>query len=260
MPHILAAWDSLDDDERFLFNKLITGGFRMGVSQGLMTRALAQATGIEETLLAHRLMGDWTPGRTSFAALIQTNDGAGEGARPYPFALAAPLEDAPESLGLADDWLAEWKWDGIRGQLIHRRGAFALWSRGEELITDRFPEFATLARFPAPRHRDRRRGPGLGRGRTTSLRGPSKAHRSQDGAQKAAGRGACPAAGLRSARTGRRRPSRRTARRAAGETGAGRSPRCRPGCRSACRPPCPSLTGLHWPKRGPAPATGGPRG
>ena len=65
--HILAAWDSLGDDERFLFNKLITGGFRMGVSQGLMTRALAQATGIEETLLAHRLMGDWTPERTSYA-------------------------------------------------------------------------------------------------------------------------------------------------------------------------------------------------
>jgi DNA ligase-1 len=148
--HILAAWDSLDDDERFLFNKLITGGFRMGVSQGLMTRALAQATGIDEALLAHRLMGDWTPGRTSYAALIQTNDGAGDGARPYPFALAAPLEDAPESLGHADDWLAEWKWDGIRGQLIHRRDAFALWSRGEELITDRFPEFETLRDFLPP--------------------------------------------------------------------------------------------------------------
>jgi DNA ligase-1 len=119
----------------------------MGVSQGLMTRALAQATGIEETLLAHRLMGDWTPERTSYAALIQTNDDAGAGARPYPFALASPLEDPPDSLGPPVDWLAEWKWDGIRGQLIHRPGAFALWSRGEDLITDRFPEFATLADF-----------------------------------------------------------------------------------------------------------------
>ncbi|PZQ96812.1 MAG: ATP-dependent DNA ligase [Cereibacter sphaeroides] len=144
---ILAAWDVLEDDERFLFNKLITGGFRMGVSQGLMTRALAKATGIEETLLAHRLMGDWSPERTTYAALVETEDGAAEGARPYPFALAAPLEDAPENLGDTADWIAEWKWDGIRGQLIHRSEAFAVWSRGEELITDRFPEFGALADF-----------------------------------------------------------------------------------------------------------------
>jgi DNA ligase-1 len=148
--HILAVWNSLGNDERFLFNKLITGGFRMGVSQGLMTRALAQATGIDESRLAHHLMGDWTPERTSFAALVQTNESAGEGPRPYPFALAAPLEDAGDSLGPPHDWIAEWKWDGIRGQLIHRRDAFALWSRGEDLITDRFPEFATLSDFLPP--------------------------------------------------------------------------------------------------------------
>jgi DNA ligase 1 len=147
---ILAAWASLGPDERFLFNKLITGGFRMGVSQGLMTRALAQATGIEETALAHRLMGDWSPASTSYAALIHSNDPQAEGSRPYPFALASQLEDAPDTLGPVEDWLAEWKWDGIRGQLIHRPGAFALWSRGEELITDRFPEFAPLTDFLPP--------------------------------------------------------------------------------------------------------------
>ena len=147
---ILAQWDSLGDDERFLFNKLITGGFRMGVSQGLMTRALALATGIEETLLAHRLMGDWTPERTSYAALVETGEGAAAGARPYPFALAAPLEEPAAALGPPGEWLAEWKWDGIRGQLIHRHEAFALWSRGEELITDRFPEFASLTDFLPP--------------------------------------------------------------------------------------------------------------
>jgi DNA ligase-1 len=147
---ILQAWDSLGPDERFLFNKLITGGFRMGVSQGLMTRALAQATGQEEATLAHRLMGDWTPDSTSFAALILSNDRATEGTRPYPFALAAPLEDPPETLGDPGDWLAEWKWDGIRGQMIHRPGVFALWSRGEELITDRFPEFLPLVDFLPP--------------------------------------------------------------------------------------------------------------
>ena len=147
---ILAAWDGLGTEERFLFNKLITGGFRMGVSQGLMTRALAQATGIAETTLAHRLMGDWSPATTSFAALVQPDDSPAGTARPYPFALAAPLDAAPDSLGAPEDWLAEWKWDGIRGQLIQRPGAFALWSRGEELITDRFPEFAPLADFLPP--------------------------------------------------------------------------------------------------------------
>ena len=142
---ILATWDALPHDARFLFNKLITGGFRMGVSQGLMTRALAQATGVAEATLAHRLMGDWNPARITFDALI-AGDGQ-DGAQPYPFALASPLEAAADSLGAPVEWIAEWKWDGIRGQLIHRDGAFALWSRGEELITDRFPEFAPLADF-----------------------------------------------------------------------------------------------------------------
>ena len=140
---VTASWASLGTDERFLFNKLLTGGFRMGVSQGLMTRALAQVTGVDEAVMAHRLMGNWDPARTGFAALTQEG-GAGDGAQPYPFALASPLEDLPESLGPSDDWLAEWKWDGIRGQIIARPSAFAIWSRGEELITDRFPEFAPL--------------------------------------------------------------------------------------------------------------------
>lgn len=141
--HVRAAWASFGADERFIFNKLLTGGFRMGVSQGLMTRALAQATGVDDTVMAHRLMGDWDPARTRFATL--TRDGGSEGAaRPYPFALASPLEAETTSLGPAEDWLAEWKWDGIRGQIINRAGAFAVWSRGEDLITDRFPEFAAL--------------------------------------------------------------------------------------------------------------------
>jgi DNA ligase-1 len=140
---VLAAWSELGGTERFLFNKLLTGGFRMGVSRGLMTRALAQATGREETDIAHRLMGDWTPADTTWATLTQGNESVA--ARPYPFALASALEDGPEPLGDPAEWRAEWKWDGIRGQLIVRDGAFALWSRGEELITDRFPEFAALA-------------------------------------------------------------------------------------------------------------------
>ena len=140
---VLTAWSDLGGTERFLFNKLLTGGFRMGVSRGLMTRALAQATGQDVADIAHRLMGDWTPATTTWAALTEST--GTNPARPYPFALASALDDGPEPLGDPSDWRAEWKWDGIRGQLIVRDGAFALWSRGEDLITDRFPEFAPLA-------------------------------------------------------------------------------------------------------------------
>ena len=136
------AWSTLGAAERFVFNKLLTGGFRMGVSQKLMTRALAQATGLEEPVLAHRLMGKWTPEETSFEALVLAPDPTADLSKPYPFYLAYQLETAPEELGAPRDWAAEHKWDGIRGQLILRGGAHYLWSRGEELMTDRFPEFA----------------------------------------------------------------------------------------------------------------------
>ncbi|RZV98649.1 MAG: ATP-dependent DNA ligase, partial [Rhodobacteraceae bacterium] len=137
------AWDQLATTERFVFNKLITGGFRMGVSQKLMTRALSTATGIDASDLAHRLMGDWTPDTTSYHALIEAPDPGADLSKPYPFYLAYQLDDGPEPLGDPGDWAAEHKWDGIRGQLIRRGGAHFLWSRGEELMTDRFPELAT---------------------------------------------------------------------------------------------------------------------
>jgi DNA ligase-1 len=140
---ILAAWDTLEGTERFVFNKLITGSFRVGVSQRLMTRALGQATGIPEAELAHRIMGGWAPETTSWQALIEAPDPSADLSRPYPFCLAHGVEGPPEAaLGPAAEFAAEWKWDGIRGQLVLRGGEHHLWSRGEELITDRFPEIA----------------------------------------------------------------------------------------------------------------------
>ena len=141
---ILAAWDELPTLERFLFIKLLTGGFRVGISAKLLTRALGQATGTAPDILTHRLMGDWTPASTSYAALIAADGDSTS--RPYPFALAHPLDDLAD-LGPAADWAAEWKWDGIRGQLILRGGTHYLWSRGEDLLTDRFPELAQIADF-----------------------------------------------------------------------------------------------------------------
>jgi DNA ligase-1 len=138
---ILDAWDSLPPPERFLFTKLLTGSFRVGISQTLMTKALAQATHQPEPEVAHRLMGDWTPETTTWARLLHEGEARDDSARPYPFYLAYQL-DTPEDLGDPRDWFAEMKWDGIRGQLILREGRHHLWSRGEDLITDRFPELA----------------------------------------------------------------------------------------------------------------------
>ncbi|QGX98985.1 ATP-dependent DNA ligase [Roseovarius faecimaris] len=140
---VLDAWARMPALERLVFNKLLTGGFRVGVSRKLMTRALSRATGQDEAALAHRLMGDWTPETTSYAALIEAPDAGAALSRPYPFCLAHGVDgDGPEQLGDPQHWRAEWKWDGIRGQLILRGGAYFVWSRGEELMTDRFPELA----------------------------------------------------------------------------------------------------------------------
>jgi DNA ligase-1 len=146
-PRVLSAWTALAGAERFLFNKLLTGGFRLGVSQKLMTRALAETAGVPEPEIAHRLMGEWAPERTTWAALLHANDPGADLSRPYPFALAHQIDGAPEALGPPAEWFAEWKWDGIRGQLIRRGASHFLWSRGEELLTERFPEFAISRDF-----------------------------------------------------------------------------------------------------------------
>ncbi len=147
---VLDAWAQLSGTERFVFNKLITGGFRVGISQKLMTRALAKATGKPEAELAHRLMGAWHPDDTSWHDLIEAEDAGADASRPYPFYLAYGLEDTPDTLGDPMHWRAEWKWDGIRGQLIVRDGQHFVWSRGEELMTDRFPELARAVDFIPP--------------------------------------------------------------------------------------------------------------
>ncbi len=141
---VLWAWNQLHQTERFIFNKLITGGWRMGVSQKLMTKALSQYTNIDENSLAHRLMGNWKPQETSFQKLVIQANGGENLSQPYPFYLAYPLEKEPIELGTPKDWLIERKWDGIRGQLIVREEELFIWSRGEELVTERFPELNEL--------------------------------------------------------------------------------------------------------------------
>ena len=151
---LLAYWDELETRERFLLIKLIGGGFRVGVSKLLVTRALASIAGIDSKLVAQRLMG-WTDGKVSptgagFLKLIGAQSDAEHalrGGQPYPFFLAHPLQAPPDTLGDIGAWLVEWKYDGMRAQLLRRDGTSWLWSRGEELITERFPE---LAQLPLP--------------------------------------------------------------------------------------------------------------
>ncbi|WP_313112294.1 ATP-dependent DNA ligase [Aequorivita sediminis] len=135
-------WLALNYFERFVFNKIITGSFRIGVSQKLMTRALSKATEIDENILAYKLMGDWTPQKTTFKKLILEHNEEDYLSKPYPFYLAYAVEDNfQEDLGSISDWSFEHKWDGIRSQVIIRNDEVFVWSRGEELVTDKYPEF-----------------------------------------------------------------------------------------------------------------------
>lgn len=140
---IVYAWMRLQAGDRFVFNKLITGSFRIGVSQSLMVKALAQHAGVSESAVAHRLMGNWSPVDNTYDDLVLSDETA-DHSRPYPFYLAYALEDPIETLGDPLEWQAEWKWDGIRGQIIVRDQTLFVWSRGEELVTDKYPEYASL--------------------------------------------------------------------------------------------------------------------
>jgi ATP-dependent DNA ligase len=140
-------WRELPAGQAFLVNKLLTGSLRVGVSQRLVVQAIAQWTSLPTDLIAHRLSGAWKPSAEAFRALAEPerpDEHAGE--RPYPFFLASPLEHAVETLGDIDAWLAEWKWDGIRAQLMRRGDAAIVWSRGEERLDGRFPELEAAAR------------------------------------------------------------------------------------------------------------------
>ncbi len=144
-----ALWERMDRVQLFVFGKLLTGAFRVGVSRRLVTRALAAASGLEPAAVAHRLMGHWEPSGEFFRRLTSPETGDTDRSRPYPFFLAHPLEGEPASLGPIEQWQLEWKWDGIRAQLVRRGGQCYLWSRGEELVTERFPEIAeAAARLP----------------------------------------------------------------------------------------------------------------
>ncbi|PTT43124.1 ATP-dependent DNA ligase [Chryseobacterium sp. HMWF028] len=141
---VLQSWNGLDYTERLIFNKLIGGSFRIGVSDKTLINALTKFSGQESSTLMHSLMGKWLPDKVSFKELIDAENVNPDSSKPYPFCLAYPLEKETEELGNPDEWLVEYKWDGIRGQIIRRNDEVFIWSRGEELVTEQFPEIAEV--------------------------------------------------------------------------------------------------------------------
>ncbi|HSF44424.1 MAG TPA: ATP-dependent DNA ligase, partial [Chitinophagaceae bacterium] len=138
------SWLKLSKHEKFVFNKLITGNFRIGVSQQMMVNALASALELPASLITHRISGNWDPFTITMSELLGEGTDQLDHSKPYPFYLAYALDGDPEELGDPNEWQAEWKWDGIRGQVIKRDEKLFVWSRGEELITEKFPEFGVL--------------------------------------------------------------------------------------------------------------------
>ncbi|MBM5816423.1 MAG: ATP-dependent DNA ligase [Cyanobacteria bacterium K_Offshore_surface_m2_239] len=143
---VRACWRGLSREQLLVVNKLLTGGLRVGVSQGLVVRALARLSGLEEATVKHRLMGGFVPASGAWEALLAPEDtGSVPASRPYPFFLASPLEPTKLLDTSPHHWQVEWKYDGIRCQLIHRQGEVFLWSRGEDLINASFPELTAAA-------------------------------------------------------------------------------------------------------------------
>ncbi len=142
---LLDTWERLDDRQRLVWNKLITGGFRVGVQKTLVARALAELAGVDRSVMSHRLMGGFEATPEAFTALLVPDEGEADPARPYPFFLAHPLAGDPEDLGALDDWQIEWKWDGIRAQVVRRADLTLVWTRGEELVPERYPELVAAA-------------------------------------------------------------------------------------------------------------------
>ena len=141
---ILESWRGMNRAEQFVFNKLITGGFRIGVSQNIMVNALAKVLNLESSVIAHRISGQWDPSTITFDELLGEQAVGIDISKPYPFYLSYAIEENISTLGEPQDWQAEWKWDGIRGQIIKRSGELFVWSRGEGLMTEKFPEYQVL--------------------------------------------------------------------------------------------------------------------
>ena len=145
--NIFTVWDFLSEKDFLPFHKLLTGGFRMGVSRGNLCKALARVGGVQPAIIAQRLTGNWSPKTLTLEGILNPEDDGGRLCQPFPFCLANPLQEEAENLGSVDDWQVEWKWDGIRAQLINRGGTCMIWSRGDESVGHSFPEVMNAGKW-----------------------------------------------------------------------------------------------------------------
>jgi len=142
--YVLHAWSGLQMQERLIFNKLIGGSFRIGVSKKTLVNALSKYSGIDANQLMHSINGHWDMDTISFDDLVNGEHINYDNSKPYPFCLAYSLEKEMSELGQPEEWQVEYKWDGIRGQIVKRNDEIFIWSRGEELVTSQFPELVTI--------------------------------------------------------------------------------------------------------------------
>ena len=140
---VVSWWRGVPEYQLFVLNKLLTGGFRLGVSRATVVKAIAGAAGVSAAVVTERITGGFTPGPEFLSSL--KDDAEASPRQPYPFYLASPLPDEMFAAGPLSEWHVEWKWDGIRAQIIRRSAETAIWSRGEELVTEQFPDIAEAA-------------------------------------------------------------------------------------------------------------------
>jgi DNA ligase-1 len=142
--YVLHAWSGLEMQERLIFNKLIGGSFRMGVSKKTLVNALSKLSGIDSNQLMHSIIGNWDIDNISFNELLNGKHINYDNSKPYPFCLAYALDKDLNEIGAPKEWQVEYKWDGIRGQVIKRNDEIYIWSRGEEMVTSQFPEIEAV--------------------------------------------------------------------------------------------------------------------
>ncbi|MEJ2614090.1 MAG: hypothetical protein P8Z35_03960 [Ignavibacteriaceae bacterium] len=144
---MISAWNEMNKKERAVWNKLVTGSFRVGVSLKLVVKALSVFSGVDEPVLSYRLIGRWKPNVDFFKQLVSIDSKDVGSCKPYPFYFAYQIMGDVEDLGELKNWRAEWKWDGIRVQLIKRQGIFLIWSHREGILNEKFPEFENFISF-----------------------------------------------------------------------------------------------------------------
>lgn len=142
---LLGMWDRLRPMDLLPFHKLLTGGFRIGVSRGNLCKALAEVGGTDPAVIAQRISGEWDPRTRAFGQIVGEEGPDDAWCRPFPFCLASPLQEEPDTLGDPANWWAEWKWDGIRCQFLNEEKGAMLWTRGDESVGESFPELLGMA-------------------------------------------------------------------------------------------------------------------